>query len=68
MKTVDTRGLSCPEPVLLVRKAIMEGEYPFVVLVDDATPYENIRRYATNNGHKFEVVEEDGEYKFTFTE
>ncbi len=67
MKTVDTRGLSCPEPVLLVKQAIAEGEFPFIVLVDDATPNENIRRFATNNGHKFEVVEENGEYKFTFT-
>jgi len=25
MKTVDTRGLSCPEPVLLVKKAISEA-------------------------------------------
>jgi tRNA 2-thiouridine synthesizing protein A len=67
MKTVDTRGLSCPEPVLLVKKVISEGEYPFVVLVDDATPNENIRRFANNNGYTFEVVEENGEYKFTFT-
>lgn len=67
MKTVDTRGLSCPEPVLLVKQAIAEGEYPFVVLVNDETPNENIRRFASNNGHTFEAVEENGEYKFTFT-
>ena len=29
MKTVDARGLSCPEPVFLTKKAMEAGEYPF---------------------------------------
>ncbi len=51
----------------MVKQAIAEGEFPFVVLVSDETPNENIRRFASSKGCTFDVVEEDGEYKFTFT-
>ena len=50
MKNVDARGLSCPQPVILARKAIAEGQFPIVVLVDTATSRENIRRMAEKAG------------------
>ena len=67
MKIVDARGLSCPEPVLMTKEAIREGVFPFAVLVDDETPRENIMRFGKNNGHEFELTEEDGDYKITFS-
>jgi TusA-related sulfurtransferase len=67
MKTIDARGLSCPEPVLLTRQAVDEGEYPFTVLVDDETPRENILRFAKNNGHPVELSEDGGDYALVFT-
>ncbi|HHU12770.1 MAG TPA: hypothetical protein GXZ64_06050 [Clostridiaceae bacterium] len=61
MNIVDTRGLSCPEPVLLTKAALAEGKLPLTVQVSDATPFENIRRFAENNGYKVEdVVLADG--------
>ena len=66
MKTVDARGLSCPEPVFLTKQALDAGEYPFAVVVDDTTPLENIKRYANLNKQTIEVAETDGEYTITF--
>ena len=35
--TVDARGLSCPQPVILARKAVQAGEFPIAVLVETVT-------------------------------
>lgn len=46
-KTVDARGLSCPEPVLLSKQAIqsiLSGTIE--VMVDTATSRENVTRMA----------------------
>ena len=65
MKTVDARGLSCPQPVLLTLEAIKErpsGE--ITILVDTDTPKENVIRAATSQGWEVvEVQEEDMEYR-----
>ncbi len=47
-QTVDARGLSCPEPVLLAKKAI-EGltSGTIEVLVDTVTSKENVTRMAS---------------------
>lgn len=52
MTTVDARGLSCPEPVLLARRAIQAlgaGE-DLEVLVDSVTSRENVLRTARSLG------------------
>jgi len=46
MKELDARGLSCPQPVILVTGAIKEGVFPFSVLVDTVTSRENVTRIA----------------------
>ncbi len=53
--TVDARGLSCPQPVILAKKALEEND-EVVVLVDDGTAAENVKRLAANMG--FSVQEE----------
>ena len=47
-KTVDARGLSCPEPVLLSKAAIegVGGGTVIKVLVDTVTSRENVTRMA----------------------
>lgn len=49
MKTVDARGYSCPEPVIMTQKAVKEGT-PVTILVDGMTPVKNISRFAANAG------------------
>ncbi len=60
-KVVDARGLSCPQPVLLARKAMEEGEFPIEVLVDTGTSRDNVSRVAQKAGYRVRVEEkEDG--------
>lgn len=53
MKELDARGYSCPEPVLMTKNALKQG-LPLKVLVDNATPLQNVTRFAVNAGHKVE--------------
>lgn len=67
MKTIDARGLSCPEPVVLTRNAMMSGEAVYEVIVDNNTSKENVTRYAEHQGYKVVVTENDGEYTLSIT-
>lgn len=62
-KTVDARGLSCPQPVILVQKAMAEGKFPVEVLVDSVTSRENVRRMAEKKGYKVEIIQQEDEFK-----
>ena len=62
---VDARGLSCPQPVILAKKAIDAGSFPVEVLVDTATSRENVRRMAERAGCRVSVSELEGEFKLT---
>jgi len=48
--TVDARGFSCPQPVIMAQRAIAEGKFPVEVLVDTVTSRENVRRMAEKQG------------------
>jgi TusA-related sulfurtransferase len=63
--TVDARGLSCPQPVILTRKAIQAGEFPIEVLVETVTSRENVRRLAEKAGLQVRVEEVGDEFKLT---
>lgn len=65
--TVDARGLSCPQPVILTRNAIEAGEFPIEVLVETVTSRENVRRAAEKSGCQVVVEEMAGEFKLTVT-
>jgi selenium metabolism protein YedF len=61
-KTVDARGLSCPQPVILAKKALEEGEN-IVVIVDNKAAMENVRRLGAKLGCSIEI-ESTGEKEF----
>ena len=63
--TIDARGLSCPQPVILVKNAIDKRNFPFEVLLDSTTSCENVTRMAEKNGCKVTLKEQDGEYTVT---
>jgi TusA-related sulfurtransferase len=54
---VDARGRSCPEPVLLTKKALTLYKDGVDVVLDNSTARENIKRFATNLGYKVNVKE-----------
>jgi TusA-related sulfurtransferase len=65
--TVDARGLSCPQPVILARKAIKAGNFPIQVLVETVTSRENVRRAAEQLGCAVQVEDLGDEFKLTLT-
>ena len=67
MKSVDARGLSCPQPVILARKAIDAGQFPIEVLVESVTSRENVRRMAEKAGCKVAVAEMGDEFTLTLS-
>ena len=65
--TVDVRGLSCPQPVILVQKAIEKGEFPLEILADSVTSRENVRRIAEKLGCKVEIIEQNDEFRLVIS-
>ena len=63
--TVDARGLSCPQPVLLTISKLKKTDSDEIeVLVDNDVSRENVCRTATSQGWKVdEVSEEMDQYK-----
>ena len=55
IKEIDVRGLSCPQPVMMVKKAIDTGETDFLVVASDSVAIGNIQRLAENNGFNVEL-------------
>jgi selenium metabolism protein YedF len=62
-KEIDARGLACPQPVVLTKKALEAGEREFVILVDNPTSRDNVRRFAESSGCVVIIAEEGGGYK-----
>ncbi len=65
--TVDARGLSCPQPVLMTIneiKKIKTGE--ITVLVDTDTSKENVTRAAISQGWSTKAITPEGDgYRLT---
>ena len=65
---VDTRGLSCPIPVVMVQQAIKkDAPAKLEVLADAKVAVENITRLATTSGYQVSVMEDGLDFKLTLT-
>lgn len=60
MILVDARGLSCPQPVLVTKKAIKNDPNTIEVLVDNETAKGNIKRFLTHSGYNVTFDFKDG--------
>jgi TusA-related sulfurtransferase len=67
--TVDARGLSCPQPVIMTLNEIKSGqEKEIIVLVDTDTSKENVMRAAESQGCRVGNVTPEGEgYRIALT-
>lgn len=65
IKTVDARGLSCPQPAMLAQEALQKAAKGTIeVLVDSSTARENVSRLAKNSGWDVTVKDQsDGSYQ-----
>lgn len=59
---IDARGRSCPEPVIMIKKAMASAEQEYEMLVDNRTALENVTRFAQHQGYEIQSKEENGEY------
>ncbi len=64
---VDARGLSCPQPVILARKAIQAGLFPITVLVDAPNSRDNVRRMAAKQGLTVRIEQSGDEFELTLS-
>lgn len=65
MKKLDARGLSCPEPVVMIRKAMQSGEDAYEMIVDNHAAKENVTRYAEHQGYTVTVTQEGSDVTLT---
>jgi tRNA 2-thiouridine synthesizing protein A len=67
--TVDARGLSCPQPVIMTLDEIKKGkDKEIIVLVDTDTSKENVTRAAESQGCKINEISPEGEgYRIRLT-
>lgn len=64
---LDVRGLSCPEPVIVVKKALRLGPPTVQVLADSRVSVENIRKMAGFMKYAVCVEAKDDEFVLTLT-
>lgn len=62
MNTIDARGFSCPQPVLMTKKALTSNEKAYSVLVDTNAAKENVTRFAVHAGYNVTCKKTEGEY------
>ena len=70
MKTIEVnaRGLACPQPVVLSKKALAEIESGRVVVyVDNETARDNVKRMAENEGCTVKVGDGDDGFELQIT-
>ena len=62
IRTVDVRGLSCPEPAMRAKRAMRElGSGKIEVLIDSGTARDNVERLARLGGWSVEANQLDGQ-------
>lgn len=58
MSKIDTRGLSCPTPVLLTKKEVDKGSTNLEILVDNNTAKNNVERFLKKSGFSYATLED----------
>lgn len=66
MKEIDARGLKCPEPVIITKKALEEiQEGQIISIVDNITAKENVSRLVSSLNLECSIDEREGCYYIT---
>ena len=59
---IDGRGLSSPEPVILIKNAMDQKESPIKIIVDSKASLEEVMRFAALCHYQAISTESKGEY------
>jgi len=62
MIKVDTSGTSCPQPVLMTKKALNDSTDAIEVIVDNNTSKTNVTKFLTSKGFSVSIVEGNENY------
>ena len=60
---LDCRGLACPQPVILTKKALDHLTAELTVLVDNVAAKENVAKFASANGYGVSIEQGAGLYR-----
>lgn len=64
MKEIDVRGLSCPEPVLMLKREIeKDSKENYKIIANESHTVKNIENFLNNLGKSYSVTEKDMEYE-----
>ena len=66
MKTIDARGISCPEPLLMLKNAL-KTEKEVMLLVDSKNALDNCEGYARENGFPVSTMADADMFKIHIT-
>lgn len=58
MHKIDTCGMSCPQPVLMTKKALDENPKGADIVVDNNTAKINVKRYLEKFNYSVEISQE----------
>ena len=64
---IDARGRSCPDPVIMIKKALESKAASYEMMVDNRVSLENVTRFAKNVGYQVEFKEQDGDFLLKIT-
>lgn len=64
---IDARGRSCPEPVIMIKKAMASGATSYEMTVDNQVAVENITRFVQHNGYTASVTESGDDFVLQIT-
>ncbi|WP_072585964.1 sulfurtransferase TusA family protein [Clostridium sporogenes] len=59
---IDARGISCPQPVLMTKKALANNKEGIDVIVDNMTARGNVERFMKNSGYKVIIEEKEDDF------
>lgn len=60
MNRIDTCGTSCPQPVLMTKKALENNPNEIEILVDNNTSKSNVIKFLSSKGYTV-AIKEDGD-------
>jgi selenium metabolism protein YedF len=69
MKTIDCRGMQCPKPLILTKKALnaLGAGQSVEILIDNETSLQNVERFLKDNGVEVAVLREGTLFTLTAT-
>ncbi|KAF0196757.1 MAG: SirA family protein [Bacillota bacterium] len=67
MKTIDCRGLACPQPVINTKKALDMGARTLEIITDNVVSRENVLKFARSQGCFASFTDDNGIYRIIVT-